>query len=210
MDKAWRGQVICDDIPSQWGTRHYPVPRSDTTDTFGPAPTRIVLIMVAPRGVLVLNRLNTATETMQNENFSHVCTITQMSDPHSSNWMLQPPCDFAHPNTRERMRSISHSKWATKTQHQKTNAHGYVETWNTGSTNQHLIAGPCHINFNTADIQGELCPQLVNQIVRGPRVINNQILREAILSIQNDERTSKNALSSALHLVLIEGVSLKI
>ena len=36
-----------------------------------------------------------------------------------------------------------------------------------GTTNQHLVARPCHVNVHSAGSQCELRPQLVNQLVRG-------------------------------------------
>ena len=78
----------------------------------------------------------------------------------------------------------------------------------------------------------ELWPQLVNQLVGaaqwqhfnqrrhvskdwqrwiwGSRISNNQIFGERILSILNDQRTSKNAFSLTLQLTLTKGVSLKV
>ena len=84
--------------------------------------------MVASRVVLALNRLNTETQTRRNVDLSHVRTSTQISDPRSSNSMLQCPCGFTQPNTRERMRGTSRSQRLTKTQQQKASGHGYVDT----------------------------------------------------------------------------------
>ena len=72
-------------------------------------------------------------------------------------------------------------------------------------TNQDLIARPCHARDHTAGSEGEFGPQLVNQLIeaaqsqhhnqrrhlskdwqrgiRGPKIVNNQILSKAILSI---------------------------
>ena len=80
-------------------------------------------------GSLALNRLNTATPTRQNVDFSYVCIITQISELRSSNPMLHCPCAFIQLNTREKMRGTSCSKCLSRTQQQLANAHGYVDTW---------------------------------------------------------------------------------
>ena len=99
-------------------------------------------------------------------------------------------------------------------------------------TNQHLIARPCHVDVHSAGSQCELPLQLVNQLIgaaqsqhfnqqrnlgkdwqrriRSSRIIWNQILGKSILSIPNDQRTTKNELPSAHQLTLTKRVSLKV
>ena len=79
-------------------------PWIDTTATSGPAASRILPKTVASKVVLVLNRFRTAMQTRRKVDLSHVRTITQISQPRSSNSMLHLPWLLTHPKTRARMR----------------------------------------------------------------------------------------------------------
>ena len=77
---------------------------AETTDVSGPAVSKIFPRIVASSVVLVLSRLNTATQRRPKVDLSHFYTITQISEPRPSNSMLHCPWAFTHPSTREKMR----------------------------------------------------------------------------------------------------------
>ena len=76
----------------------------DRSGASGTAVSRFFPRLVASSVVLELNRLNIATQTRRNVDFSHVRNITQISAPRSSNSMLHCPCAFTRPKTENRMR----------------------------------------------------------------------------------------------------------
>ena len=78
-------------------------PCNDTAAVSGPAASGILGKIVACNVVLALDQFSTATQTRRNVDLSHVRTMTQISEPRSSNSMLHFSWPFTQPNTRARM-----------------------------------------------------------------------------------------------------------
>ena len=97
----------------------------DTTDASGPAASRFFC-----QNCSFHVSINTATQTRR------MSTSPTFAPSHKFlGRVLQTRCCTVHgpPPNRTRKRGCggtSRSKWSTKTQQQKANAHGYMDTWN--------------------------------------------------------------------------------